>query len=86
MAVGTLLEYRSAAGNRLGTAGQTLKPGDAQAVAEARLLPFPISSCMFRRSVLQAVGGFDELVAKSFPGQVEDLDLLARVARTGQIK
>ena len=83
VAVGSLLHYESLGGARLGTAGQMLKGDDHAAVAEGRLMPFPISSILIRRHTFESIGGFDERLSIVFPGLVDDLDLLARLAQRG---
>jgi len=42
--------------------------------------PFPHSSVMFRRAVVERVGGYDEQLVFGF-----DLDIIARVAETGRL-
>jgi glycosyltransferase involved in cell wall biosynthesis len=85
VAVGSFLRYESMAGTSIGVAGQVIKVGDRESIAQGFLMPFPISSVVFRRHVLELIGGFDEALSKSVPGLVEDLDLMARVARLGPI-
>lgn len=80
-AVGCLMHYQSSSGKVLGVAGQTVGGADQELIIRARLLPFPLSATLFRRSTLGIVGGFDEVL----PDAAEDLDLLARVGRHGRI-
>jgi glycosyltransferase involved in cell wall biosynthesis len=84
-AVGCLMEYVSDSGGRLGVAGVPIGPREQHLVAEGRLNPFPPSAPLFRRAALTAVGGYDETLAASVPGLVEDLDVLSKVARSGPI-
>ena len=82
VAIGSLMRYESAQGRILGTAGQPVSCDEQELIARARLMPFPLSSILFRTSVVADLGGFDE----GLPGQVEDLELLARVASVGGIR
>jgi glycosyltransferase involved in cell wall biosynthesis len=50
-------------------------------VSNGRLVPFPLSSSIFRRSVLEQVGFFDTQLDLIPTGQVEDLDLFSRAAK-----
>lgn len=52
VALGTLMRYESAEGRILGTTGQPVGPDEQHLVARARLMPFPLSSILFRTSVL----------------------------------
>lgn len=81
LAVGTLMRYESLDGTVLGTAGQKLGPMDQESIANARLMPFPLSSILFRKTALDQVGGFDESLEVA-----EDLDLMAQVARLGALQ
>lgn len=74
-AVGSLMEYRGMGGAPLGAAGQAYTEGDRPAVASGSLMPFPMSSILFRRASVVRLGGFDEQLERS-----QDLDLLARLA------
>ena len=80
-AVGCLMHYQSASGRVLGIAGQSVDVADQERIARAQLLPFPLSASLFRRSTLDLVGGFDEVLRDA----AEDLDLMARVGRQGRI-
>lgn len=80
-AIGCLMHYRSSSGRVLGVTGQTVEDSDQERIINARLLPFPLSATLFRRSTVDAVGGFDEVLRDA----AEDLDLLARVGRHGRI-
>jgi glycosyltransferase involved in cell wall biosynthesis len=80
--VGCLMRYQTPAGELLGVTGVApLSSRDREAIRQAKLMPFPISSVVVRRSVLEDLGGFDEQLPRAFPGQVEDIDLVARAAR-----
>jgi GT2 family glycosyltransferase len=81
VAVGCFMRYVSSGGRALGRTGQRLRPGDLERIARGEFLPFPLSSLMIRRSVLTAVGGFDE----SFRCGSEDLEFFARVASHGRM-
>ena len=79
-AVGCLMHYLSSSGTTLGTAGQTVDHVDQERIGRGRLLPFPLSSTLIKRSTLDNVGGFDESLREG----AEDLDLMTRVAREGR--
>jgi glycosyltransferase involved in cell wall biosynthesis len=79
-AVGCLMHYRSSTGRVLGVAGQAVDDDEQERIARGQLLPFPLSSILFRRSTLDIVGEFDE----SLRDGAEDLDLMTRVAREGR--
>lgn len=79
-AVGNRMQYIGETGRRMrGFAGQD--PEEHQHLIRAgELMPFPISSAVFHRKVVEQAGSFDEGLE-----QVEDLDFLLRVARHGSI-
>ena len=79
-AVGCLMHYQSSSGTILGTAGQSVDHIDQERIGTGRLLPFPLSSTLIKRSTLDNVGEFDE----SLRDGAEDLDLMTRVAREGR--
>jgi glycosyltransferase involved in cell wall biosynthesis len=81
--VGCQMRYLGPNGQIIGHTGQATADIDRSAVAAGRLVPFLISSSIFRKEVLKAVDGFDESLDRDVPGQVEDLDLFARVAHLG---
>jgi glycosyltransferase involved in cell wall biosynthesis len=83
--VGCLMRYESAAGARLGTAGAKLHESDMERIRAGRFVPFPLSAAVYRAEHFIAIGGFDERLDKVVPGQVEDLDLLARAATYGSV-
>ncbi len=85
VAVGALMRYESATGSVLGTAGQEITELELAAIRQGLLMPFPLSSLVIRRVSVTTAGGFDEDLDRDVPGQVEDLDFLARVARTGPV-
>jgi glycosyltransferase involved in cell wall biosynthesis len=82
VAIGSLMRYESAQGRILGTAGQSVSREEQDLIAQARLMPFPLSSILFRTNIVADLGGFDE----ETPGQVEDLELMARLALVGKIR
>lgn len=85
VALGSLMTYISAEGRPLGTAGIVVDESAAEEIRRADLMPFPMSSILFRTSVVEDVGGSDELLDHLVKGQAEDLDLLARVACAGEV-
>lgn len=84
-AVGCLMRYESSDGKKLGLAGQEVGEAEQDLIQRGRLMPFPLSSILFLKAAVSSVGGFDEALDRSVPGQVEDLDLLARVALQGTV-
>ncbi len=83
--VGALMYYCDERGRIFGRTGVLLDhDNDLERIRTARLMPFPISSVMCRRSLLEDIGGFDEELRK-IVGQVEDLDFMARAARRSLI-
>jgi glycosyltransferase involved in cell wall biosynthesis len=84
-AVGCLMRYESSAGRKLGLAGKEVGEAEQDLIQRGRLMPFPLSSILFLKAAVSNVGGFDETLDRSVPGQVEDLDLLARVAMQGPV-
>lgn len=83
VAVGCRMRYIALDGRVLGATGVAVGPDTKQLVLEGRLMPFPVSSILFRRDVVQQLGGFDPYLSDHIPGLVEDIDLLARVAARG---
>jgi glycosyltransferase involved in cell wall biosynthesis len=83
VAVGSLMHHISASGRVIGVTGERVGDREQAMVRAARLMPFPLSSLLVRRDVLDRVGGFDPQFAAL--GQVEDLELLARLASAGDI-
>jgi glycosyltransferase involved in cell wall biosynthesis len=79
-AVGGLMHHISSSGRPLGVAGFPIGEAERATVAAARLMPFPLSSILIRREALDEVGPFDESLQRDVPGQVEDLDFVARLA------
>jgi glycosyltransferase involved in cell wall biosynthesis len=82
LALGSLMDYISADGKRLGVNGEAVADEDMERIAQGRFMPFQLSSTLFRSAVVKDVGGFDE----ELPGLAEDLDLLARVAAVGPVR
>lgn len=81
VAVGSLMRYISSTGVVLGETGQRITSDDLRRIARGELSPFPISSSVLvRRPVVDAIGGFDELLREA-----EDLEFLAQVARRGAV-
>lgn len=54
-------------------------------IASARLMPYPISGVVVCADEFSHVGGFDEQLSTTVPGLVDDIDLLARLARRGTV-
>ena len=81
---GCLMRYLSSTGRILGRSGHVVTAADRRAIAQAELFPFPTSSFLVRRDVLETVGGFDESLGRP-SGGAEDLDLLARLAQAGEV-
>ena len=85
--VGAQMHYVGARGSPIGISGVREPDDGAQRlVRTAALMPFAMSSAVVDRMALQAVGGFDETLQRDVPGQVEDLDLVARIAAHGPIR
>ncbi len=80
--VGSYMTYLSDRGPTRATSGQRCDE-QLERIAEARLMPFPLSSMVARAHLVQRLGGFDATLAEV--GQVEDLDLLSRIARQARI-
>lgn len=81
VAVGSKMQYIGEDGAPLkGYAGQDPAGPALHKIRLGELMPFPISSTLFRREAVEAAGEFDENLV-----QAEDLDFLLRVAQLGQI-
>lgn len=80
VATGCYMRYISSSGRPFGKTGQVVTQADLKRVAAGQLVPFPISSCLMRKSVVEGLGGFDEEVR-----EVEDLELYSRLARQGDL-
>lgn len=81
--VGSLMTYVGSTGRELGTSGE-IADAQQERIAAARLMPFAPSSMIARADVLRELGGFDaDLVRTVAP--IDDLDLVARVARTHRV-
>ncbi|MGH8873801.1 MAG: glycosyltransferase family 2 protein [Acidimicrobiia bacterium] len=83
LAVGSFMRYESLDGRMLGQTGQAVGGVELELVASGRLMPFPLSSILFKTSAVRQLGGFDETRPRTVGA--EDLDLLARVASLGEI-
>lgn len=80
-AVGSYMRYVSRTDEALGTTGQHVGPAELLQLRRAELMPFALSSILWRTKLVQHAGGFDE----NLP-DVEDLDLLARIAHLGPVE
>jgi glycosyltransferase involved in cell wall biosynthesis len=76
-AVGSFMTYLGDRGPTRAVSGQRID-GQQDRIASARLMPFPLSSMIVRAAVVRDLGGFDAGLAGV--AQVEDMDLLARIA------
>lgn len=83
VAVGSFMHHISSSGRTIGMAGQPVGRGEREEVRAARLMPFPLSTLLVKREVLDRVGLFEPEFAEL--GQVEDLALLSRIAADGDI-
>lgn len=79
--VGSFMHHVDTRGRALGITGEHVDESGRQRVARAELLPFPISSVLFRRTAFERAGGFDETLVEHVPAMVEDLDLMSRMAK-----
>lgn len=82
--VGCFMRYISSLGTRLGRAGQMVGPHEQELVAKGELFPFPLSTFLVRREVMDVAGGFDETLGLP-SGGAEDIDFLARLAHAGRV-
>lgn len=80
--VGSLMHYGNEDGRIFGVSGEDARPRQS-CIMSARFMPFVPSSMIFRRDVIEAVGGFDEDLGRTVP--VDDMDALSRLAKHGQI-
>jgi glycosyltransferase involved in cell wall biosynthesis len=81
-AVGAVMRYVSAAGQVAGTTGRDPEAtGETESVRDGNLMPFTISSALFRSHLARQVGGFDPALRKA-----EDLDFVARIALHGRVR
>lgn len=80
LGVGALMRYESLDGKALGTAGHVIGVDDQESIAGGRLMPFTLSSTLFRKFAVDALGGFDESLEVA-----ADLDLMARLVALGPI-
>lgn len=80
VAVGCFMRYLSATGKPLGKTGRVVAEEDRLQIAQGLLLPFPISSCLIRKAVVEELGGFDPQLREA-----EDLELYAGLAQAGKL-
>lgn len=80
VALGCLMNYVSPSGQVLGVAGEPVALHDQEKIKKALLMPSPLSSFLFLTSDVRSIGGFDTELQVA-----EDLDLLARIARRGNV-
>jgi glycosyltransferase involved in cell wall biosynthesis len=83
--VGCLMDLISHSGKRFGRTGQVVRSKDQELIAQAKIMPFPMSSILFRKLAIRSVGGFNEALATASTGGVDDLDLLSRLASVCRI-
>ena len=79
VAVGCYMRYESPSGRVLGVAGQPVGEEQRARLRRATFMPAPFSGFVLRREAVVAAGAFDEALDR-IPGQVEDLELLGRLA------
>jgi glycosyltransferase involved in cell wall biosynthesis len=78
-AVGTFMRYEAlTTGRQVGVTGTAVGPEEQRRLQAGHNLPFPLSSLVTRKVLLEEVGGLDEGLAVA-----GDLDLMARLARSG---
>lgn len=80
-ACGCFMSYLTPTGRSFGRTGISIDAQSLSLVAAGKLMPFPMSSILFKRDVIEAESGFDPELDIHIPGQVEDIDLLSRIAR-----
>ncbi|MGH2885889.1 MAG: glycosyltransferase family 2 protein, partial [Solirubrobacteraceae bacterium] len=80
--VGSFMTYLGERGPTRAIAGQEVDDQRERIVA-ARLMPFPLSSVIARTELVRSLGGFDAGLARV--AQVDDLDLVSRIARVAQV-
>ena len=77
--VGHLMRYEPLGSKRtLGVTGDIVDERAMERVRAGALVPFPLSSSLFRTDSVRAIGGFDEELSAA-----ADLDVYARVAQKG---
>lgn len=84
-AVGTFMHHVAPSGRVLGVSGHRIGPKDRARLRQARLMPFPVSSLVVRRAVVDEVGLFDEALQAHCPGLIEDIDLVSRIAAVAEV-
>jgi glycosyltransferase involved in cell wall biosynthesis len=80
--VGSFMTYFSDRGPTRAIAGEKADDQRERIVA-ARLMPFPLSSMIARTALVRSLGGFDAGLARV--AQVEDLDMVSRIARVSRV-
>jgi len=83
-AVGARLHYIGKGDRILGVSGQAVGEDERRRVRRGEIVPFPLSSLVVRRRALDQAGAFDTSLDAT-PGQVEDLELLSRLAAVGEL-
>ena len=78
--VGSLMHWEGVDGRVLGLGGTLYSPEHQEQIARGLMMPFPISSTVFRTELLHRIGGFEEGA-----GFASDLDAVARVAQLARV-
>jgi glycosyltransferase involved in cell wall biosynthesis len=81
--VGCLMRYTGEDGRIGGVSGEPRAAELRERVAAGRLMPFALSSALFRAADVRHVGGFDTLIPRNAP--FEDFDLVAKIADRREI-
>jgi glycosyltransferase involved in cell wall biosynthesis len=81
--VGSRLSYLGDAGRLRGMVGEWIPANRQDDIRAGKFLPMQLSSWLVRRDAFEAAGWFDEGLRDV--GQVEDVDLIARLARIGEV-
>jgi glycosyltransferase involved in cell wall biosynthesis len=82
--VGSRLHYYGRNGRVRGAVGEPTTAARQSDIRSGRYMPLPLSSWLVRRGAFDSAGGFDEQLQSI--GQVEDVDLLARLALLGEVQ
>jgi glycosyltransferase involved in cell wall biosynthesis len=80
--VGSFMTYLGERGATRAVAGEKAED-QRERIAAARLMPFPLSSVIARTVLVRSLGGFDAGLARV--AQVEDLDLVSRIAQVCRV-